>query len=249
MQLGTDEKKFIPSGWIEMNFREWMLQESSVRKLAIFDFDGTLANTPLKPDDWTGRDYIAPDGKSRKDNDWWAHPDSLVDFPFNDLVMKQFQAARSDPNTKAVLLTGRIGMRTAHIIRGKLRQAGLYGKRVISPHYQKAQQRSQEWPHGDDHPDDSHEEFYSGDMTKEPDYPQTKNGKPESGTLAHKIYVVRKLTTDDIQEIDFWDDRDVHLAPFLNFFRQLLAEKPNLQKVTFYHVANGQIKRVYPMEK
>ena len=225
-----------------MNFREWLLNESSVSKLAIFDFDSTLANTPLKPQGWKGTNYIAPDGKERKgkDSDWWTHPQSVEDdFPFNERIVAEFRKAKADPNTRAVMLTGRMGMRTAHIIRGKLRGQGLYGKRVIGPSHEKSLKRSQEWPHGDDHPEDSHEEFYSGDMNREPDYPQTPKGHPAGDTFSHKSYVVGTLINDDIVEIEFWDDRKDHLSGFINLFQQLLVDKPNLEKVTVHHVTDG----------
>lgn len=230
-----------------MNFREWLLLENTVTKLAIFDFDSTLANTTHKPQGWKGQDYTAPDGKVRKgkDSDWWSHPESLEDdFAFNDAIVAEFQKARLDPNTKAVLLTGRMGMRTAHIIRGRLRQAGLYGKRVISPHHTKAQQRATEWPHGEDHPEDSHEEFYSGDMSKEPDYPKTPKGNPAGDTFSHKSFVVRRLVTEDIEEIDFWDDRDDHLPGFIQLFQELMTQFPNIKRVTVHHVKDGRVESI-----
>lgn len=233
-----------------MNFKEWLMSEStSINKLAIFDFDGTLADTPLQPDNWVGQPYVAPDGEERDGKDWWAHPDSLgTDFNLNAQVLAAFQKARSEPNTKAIMLTGRVGMRTAHMIREKLRQQGLYGKRMIAPGYNKAISRAKEWPHGDDHPDDSHEEFYKGDWVKGPNYPKTANGGHAGDTFTHKQYVIEMLTDDNIREIDFWDDRKAHYQGFVDLFQKLLAEKPNLQRVNFYVVENGKI-RLIPMNK
>jgi hypothetical protein len=225
-----------------MNFREWLLAETTVSKLAIFDFDSTLARTMHKPQGWKGTDYTAPDGRVRKgkESDWWSHPESLADdFAFNERIVAEFQKARSDPNTRAVMLTGRSGMRTAHIIRGKLRAQGLHGKRMISPHHSKALKRHQEWPHGDEHPDDSHEEFYSGDWNKAPDYPKSAKGNPMGDTFSHKSYVVKQLVDENITEIDFWDDREDHLPGFIALFQELLVQMPNLQRVTVHHVKDG----------
>lgn len=230
-----------------MNFKHWLLSENMHSKLAIFDFDDTLAQTPKPPENWKGGEYIAPDGKPRKSSDWWVHPDSLQgSWNFNDLIVQEFQKARSDPNTHAVLLTGRVGMRTAHIIRGKLRDAGLFGKRVISPNHSKALKRHQEWPYGDDRPDDSHEEFFKGDMQKEPDYPKLPSGQPSSDTFDHKTFVIeKKLMNDGIQEIDFWDDRSHHREGFVKLFQKMLQEWPNLQRVTFHVVTPQGINPIF----
>ena len=232
-----------------MNFKEWLLYESGVHKLAIFDFDSTLANTPIKPDDWKGQPYVAPDGKERDEDDWWAHPDSLGNnYQLNPLILAEFQKARSDPNTRTALLTGRIGMRTAHMIRGRLRQSGLYGRRMIAPGYSKALERAKKWPHGDDHPEDAHEEYYKGDWAKAPNYPKSLRGGPAGDTFTHKQYVVEMLATDNITEIDFWDDRKEHLQGFVELFQKLLSEKPNLQRVNIHHVENGKAQLI-PLNK
>lgn len=233
-----------------MNFKEWIMAESTVRKLAIFDYDSTLANTPLQPADWKPTPYVGPDGRERYDKDWWVHPDSLnVHYDLHPVIVQEFAKARKDPSVRAVLLTGRQGMRTAHLIRGKLRQHGFYGKRVISPNYHKALERHRLWPNGD-HPNDmaadSHEEFYKGDMSKEPDFPKTEKGVPASDTLAHKQYVIaNKLMSPDIQEIDFWDDRPEHVKSFTDFFYGLFEKWPNLRVVNF-HKVEGE--RITPMQ-
>jgi hypothetical protein len=236
-----------------MNFKNWLENQTQVNKLAIFDFDGTLANTPMKPPEWKPSEYVAPDGKIRKgDSSWWVHPDSLQQYDFNQMVLDEFRKARSDPQTKAVLLTGRTGMRTAHLIRGKLRQKGLYGKRQISDKYEKALDRHHSWPNGP-HPEDempyTHDEFFSGDMTKEDDYPKTPKGNPLGDTLSHKKYVVeRKLMHDGIRVVDFWDDRYDHYDEFQNFFKKLLDDWPNLEIINYHYIDNG-VKKTIPITK
>ena len=228
-----------------MNFRMWLENERRITKLAVFDYDGTLAQTPDRPPEWKPTPYIGPDGRKRSDTSWWVHPDSLADYQFNQTILEEFRKARTHPNTKAVILTGRMGMRTAHLIRGKLRQDGLYGNRMISPAYQKSLERHDSWPNGP-HPEEkmphAHDEYFSGDMRTEDDFPKTPKGNPTSDTLAHKKYVVeRKLMTDDILEIDFWDDRVDHHEEFKEFFQRLVKEWPNLGVVNYHYVTNGRM--------
>lgn len=77
------------------------------KRLAIFDFDGTLMNTPTKPQGWKGG--------------WWGKSCSLQP-PFvphhrelkekgkhllNEKVVAEFIAAKNDPDTHTVMMTGR----------------------------------------------------------------------------------------------------------------------------------------------
>lgn len=206
------------------------------KKIAVFDFDLTLALTPLKPMGWVAKPYVAPDERVREGDDWWIHPESLeCDYDFHPIVIKEFEKARLDPEVRAVMLTGRMGMRTAHIIRGKLRQHGYFGRRMISPKATKALNRHKTWPNSD-HPKDfepnTHEEYYKGDWAKEDDYP------PNAGadTLVHKQYVINRLLDDECEELDFWDDRYPHYLPFVEFFQDLVNNRPNLKVVRFYRV-------------
>jgi len=222
-----------------MNFKIWIESQMPITKLAFFDYDGTLAVTPKPPQNWAPSNYVAPDGKVRKDNHWWTHPDSLENYQLNQFILGEFKKARMEQSTKAVLLTGRQGMRTAHLIRGKLRDEGLFGKRQISARYEKAQERHDNWPNGphpeEDHPH-AHQEFFKGDMRTEDDYPKTSKGKPDGDTASHKKYVVQKLMNDNVQLIDFWDDQVEFVDDFLNLFKQLLKNWPNLKKINYYHV-------------
>jgi hypothetical protein len=232
-----------------MNFKTWLENQSTITKIAVFDFDGTLADTPMQPSDWKPTTYVAPDGKERDDTSWWTHPDSLPEnFPFNKRILAEFKKAKMEPQTKAVLLTGRSGMRTAHIIRGRFRQEGLYGKRMIAANYNKAIQRHQSWPNSD-HPEDTspygHEEYFAGDMRTELDYPKTPKGNSVGDTFSHKIYVVeKKLMSNNIQQIDFWDDRDAHLPKFIEFFTKLLTRWPNLNIINIYRVKGDTVETI-----
>ena len=233
-----------------MNFQTWLESRASASKLAVFDFDGTLANTPLKPQGWKATDYIAPDNKIRKgETSWWVHPDSLADYSFNQQIMEEFKRARQDPQSKAVMLTGRPGMRTAHLVRGRFRQEGLFGRRQISANYQKALERHKTWPNGP-HPEEEsnpniHDEYFAGDMRTEDDFPKTSKGRPKGDTLTHKKYVIeQKLMTDDIEEMDFWDDRESHHEEFVSMFQELLVSWPNLRIVRYHYISNNQIQTI-----
>lgn len=76
-----------------------------ITKLQIFDFDGTLVNTPSKPTQWEGG--------------WWGKKWSLLPphMPFdlkengqhllNKKVVEAFLESKSCPNTHTVMMTGR----------------------------------------------------------------------------------------------------------------------------------------------
>ena len=101
-------------------------------KLEIYDFDGTIANVPERPgqhDDkrgWSGKD-------------WWGSPQSLLpeseggfyESSVNQEVVDAFKAAKADPNTDAIMLTGRRGI-VAPYVRRILRANGLFGRRMIA---------------------------------------------------------------------------------------------------------------------
>lgn len=82
---------------------------NSRTKLAVFDFDGTLVDTP-KPDggkqEWeakTGREW---------EGGWFSNPESLnmnvFDLKTIPDVISDYKREWSDPNTLVIMLTGRI---------------------------------------------------------------------------------------------------------------------------------------------
>ena len=83
---------------------------ATITKLAVFDFDSTIVNTPL-PDE--GRiTYKAKTGQEWPHKGWWGQADSLdidiFDMPVVDHVVADYQRERANPNTLTVLLTGRM---------------------------------------------------------------------------------------------------------------------------------------------
>ena len=83
--------------------------ETKKTRLAVFDFDGTLFDTPL-PD--TGKDiFKEKTGKDWPHKGWWGKGESMDSNVFNippvDSVLADFMFERANPETLVVLLTGR----------------------------------------------------------------------------------------------------------------------------------------------
>ena len=81
-----------------------------VKKIAVFDFDGTLIMTP-EPED--GRiEYKLKTGKDWPHKGWWGQKDSLdatiFDIPANQKVVDDYKANLDSDKILLVLLTGRI---------------------------------------------------------------------------------------------------------------------------------------------
>lgn len=90
-------------------------------QLSIFDFDGTLFASPERPDWWTHQGFWGrpeslnpPYVPERPDADWWSYK-----------VVAEARRAISDPDTYAVLLTGRPG-KLEHRIKALLNGVGLH---------------------------------------------------------------------------------------------------------------------------
>jgi len=89
----------------------------NIKKIAVFDFDGTLINSPL-PD--TGRDiYQKKTGKPWPHKGWWGHADSLNDNIFDmqpiPSVLADYNKEKDNPETLMVLLTGRLQKLSAQV--------------------------------------------------------------------------------------------------------------------------------------
>lgn len=209
-----------------MNFKKYYLETTLNMKtrLVVYDFDGTVADVPERPSDWNG-------------SDWWGHSDSLSHPHYNggvhDEVVASFKKDNADPNTDVILLTGRRGV-IAHGVRNVLRNQGLQGKRVIPDTNLKAKNAySADVASGKDmnHDKHDHEEYYSGDHNYEHDYPKTLKGKPDASTVAHKLYIIKnKKMNNNIEVVEFWDDREDHAPEFI---------KLGLDLINQYGVENG----------
>jgi len=82
----------------------------SITKLAVFDFDGTLAYSP-EPEE--GKlIYKEKTGHDWPYKGWWGRPESLDTKIFNILtnpsVVSDYKNEKSQPNTLVIMMTGRI---------------------------------------------------------------------------------------------------------------------------------------------
>ncbi len=97
-----------------------------ITRIAIFDFDGTLFKSPVKPDWWQKGWWGRPESLNppcvpeRPGSDWWNTP-----------VVSEAKRAIGASDTYAVLLTGRLVSRFTERVRDLLRQAGLRFDEVI----------------------------------------------------------------------------------------------------------------------
>lgn len=84
--------------------------ENPITKLSIFDFDGTLVDTPL-PD--TGRtEYETKTGKKWPHEGWWGRSESLdqtvFEMPIIKNVVDAYAREKVNPSTLTVMMTGRM---------------------------------------------------------------------------------------------------------------------------------------------
>ena len=80
-----------------------------ITKLAIFDFDGTLVDTPLPE---TGKElYQEKTGKQWPHIGWWSKQESLdlqvFEMPTLDEVITDYERCFAEDGTAVVMLTGR----------------------------------------------------------------------------------------------------------------------------------------------
>lgn len=93
------------------------LDKHLITKLAVWDFDGTLLNSPLPT---TGKDiYKEKTGNIWPHKGWWSKEDSLnpniFDIPVIEPVIKAYEHEKTNPNTLNVMLTGRIKRLSNHV--------------------------------------------------------------------------------------------------------------------------------------
>lgn len=80
-----------------------------ITRIAVFDFDGTLAQSPT-PENGQKK-YQDVTGQSWPHKGWWGRPESLdteiFDIPMISHVISDYEKEKQIPNTLLVLLTGR----------------------------------------------------------------------------------------------------------------------------------------------
>ena len=81
-----------------------------ITKLAIFDFDGTISNSP-KPEEGIGR-WEKLKGVKFTHDDWWGSSESLdtnvFNFIFYKNVVNTLNREKSNPNTLVIILSSRV---------------------------------------------------------------------------------------------------------------------------------------------
>jgi hypothetical protein len=91
--------------------------DKKIKKILLFDFDGTLCLTPL-PD--TGKiEYEKKTGNKWSHNGWWSKPDSLdmdiFEMPLLEETIDVYNQHKEDSETLMVMMTGRIRKLSKHV--------------------------------------------------------------------------------------------------------------------------------------
>ena len=85
-------------------------QKENITKISIFDFDGTLMDTP-HPEEGK-REWEVFTGKKYPHIGWWGKPESLDDAVFDiqpiESTVSDYKKEMSNPNTLVIMLTGRL---------------------------------------------------------------------------------------------------------------------------------------------
>jgi hypothetical protein len=94
---------------IKKILREALENSEGITKLSVFDFDGTLVNTPLPE---VGKPiWKEKTGEEWPHKGWWGRIESLdmnvFDFPTLPDIVSAYKTEAADKNTMVVLLTGR----------------------------------------------------------------------------------------------------------------------------------------------
>lgn len=84
--------------------------KNQITRIAVFDFDGTLIDTPTH--ERGHKEYKAKTGNEWPHKGWWGRPDSL-DMDIFDMkpipsVIAAYRKEKATPNTLVIMLTGRI---------------------------------------------------------------------------------------------------------------------------------------------
>jgi hypothetical protein len=95
---------------LRAKLRESLLAGSPVTKLSVFDFDGTLIDTPLP--EFGKPKWEEKTGTPWAHKGWWSKPESLdmkvFDMPTIPSVISAVKAEFAKDNTMVIMLTGRI---------------------------------------------------------------------------------------------------------------------------------------------
>jgi len=92
--------------------------EKKITRLAVFDFDGTIADTPL-PTTENKALYEQKTGTKWPHKGWWSRPETLdqaiFDIPLISSVIADYEMEKAREDTMVILLTGRISRLSTHV--------------------------------------------------------------------------------------------------------------------------------------
>ena len=191
------------------------MEETAVKtRLAIFDFDGTLVNTP-GPEEGKVR-YQQATGKAWPHKGWWGRRETLVPPVFNNEeealkqeVIAEFRKAKADPATQVVMMTGRHGGQEREV-------AAILSKYGLEPD----------------------EQYYQGhkSLVSHPQYPKTQD------TWAYKHHVLTNVLVprSGIKVVEMWDDREDHVPKWIETCKWIRSSYPMIEKIVFHDSGTGQ---------
>lgn len=199
-----------------------------MKKLDIFDFDGTLFNSPLdkkENHDLYEKHHGIPWLISKElsfqltkkhgkhipmRRGWWGKgetlrpplvPDPVPESMWNNSVVERFHQSKNDPDSLTVILTGRhVGIKN-DVLR-ICAQGNLF---KITNNRRKNEDYFEQC-------DENVKIYFLGDNG--PGKPDNKPGD----TKAWKIWMIGKFLEfyPEIESVEFWEDRDEHLESFQN---------------------------------
>ena len=206
--------------------------------LHVFDFDGTLFNSPLnipenhkKYERSTGIPWLIDKELSRQltkkhgkfigmRRGWFGRPETLepplVPSPapnewFVDPVCQKLQESKNNPDATTVLLTGRHSALKNHVFRI------CHDGKLIQVEKKTAKDGKEYWTVIDD----KIQCFFLGD-----DGPLKKSNKPGE-TFPWKIWIIEQFLEifPEIELIEIWEDRPEHVEAFRNqqFLQQIIV--------------------------
>jgi FMN phosphatase YigB (HAD superfamily) len=92
-------------------------QKEKITKISIFDFDGTLMDTP-HPEEGK-KEWEEFTGKKYPHIGWWSKPESLDDAVFDiqpiESTVSDYKKEMTNPNTLVIMLTGRLPHQSGQI--------------------------------------------------------------------------------------------------------------------------------------
>jgi hypothetical protein len=217
-----------------MKFEEFIkLKEAisqDITRLAVFDFDGTLVFTPTpeqgipKYEKETGKPWYIRSNQTALDHGfdkgfrrlgWWGRPESLHPPIFNSepehLNHSVANALRTFKNDPQTYVV---------LMTGRGANLGNRVKEILNQYS----------IHVDEY-------FFRNqkDLVQHPGYPS------KGDTFDYKAFtIINRLMTPNIKSVEIFEDREEHVAKFLQFGKNLKKNFPNLQSIVIHDVERNK---------